>query len=85
MTETKHLNGPSGDWVAKKLLAPLTTDRQNAWIADCLDTYRASGGARRAIRPVRREDGPFAALLVDASHLSETRFYRHTSNVSPSC
>lgn len=40
-----YLNGPSGDWVSKKLLAPLSVVRSEAWITDCIDTYFESKGA----------------------------------------
>jgi hypothetical protein len=44
------LNGPSGAWVETKILAPLGARRPDAWITDCLDTYRASvGGAARIL------------------------------------
>lgn len=44
------LNGPSGAWVEARILAPLGATRAEAWITDCLDTYRASvGGAARIL------------------------------------
>jgi hypothetical protein len=36
------LNGSSGRWVDDYVLTPLRVGRANAWITDCLDTYRLS-------------------------------------------
>jgi len=53
-----RLNGSSGAWVAERVLAPLNVKRTDAWITDCLDTYRASVGAADRLRDTYR---PFAA------------------------
>jgi len=37
-----RLNGSSGQWVEKNVLAPLNPQRAEVWITDCLDTYRCS-------------------------------------------
>jgi hypothetical protein len=37
-------NGSSGRWLDKHILEPLGCARQDAWITDCLDTYRLSSG-----------------------------------------
>jgi hypothetical protein len=41
------LNGSSGVWVAENVLRPLKAP--TAWITDCLDTYRCSGGLAERI------------------------------------
>ena len=51
------LNGPSGAWVARRVLRPLGAGRDDAWITDCLDTYRVSTGAEARILDTYR---PFA-------------------------
>lgn len=43
------LNGSSGSWVEKKVLAPLDVRRSSAWITDCLDTYFESDTAARRL------------------------------------
>jgi hypothetical protein len=40
------LNGSSGRWVDEKVLKALGTERGQAWITDCLDTYRLSTGVQ---------------------------------------
>lgn len=52
------LNGPSWDWVAANILARLGFDQSQAWITDCLDTYRASTGMTNVVESVY---APFAA------------------------
>jgi uracil-DNA glycosylase len=47
-----HLNGPSGLWVEERILGPLGTARADAWITDCLNTYRASVKMRAAVEDV---------------------------------
>jgi uracil-DNA glycosylase len=37
-------NGSSGRWLDEHILQPLACARQDAWITDCLDTYRLSSG-----------------------------------------
>lgn len=54
------LNGPSGAWVSSRVLAPLGVTRGDAWITDCLDTYRASTGAAARLEDTYR---PFAATV----------------------
>ena len=39
-----RLNGSSGRWLDDHVLAPLQCGRDDAWITDCLDTYRLSTG-----------------------------------------
>lgn len=43
-TAPNRLNGSSGRWVSDNVLATLGYDRSQAWITDCLDTYRLSAG-----------------------------------------
>jgi len=43
------LNGSSGCWVEKKVLAPLGVHRSSAWITDCLDTYFESDAAAQRL------------------------------------
>lgn len=52
-----HLNGPSGRWVEEGVLGPLRVARADAWITDCLNTYRASVKMRAAVEDVYE---PFA-------------------------
>lgn len=52
-----QLNGPSGLWVEERVLGPLGVDRPDAWITDCLNTYRASVKMRAAVEGVY---APFA-------------------------
>lgn len=40
----KRLNGSSGIWVDEYVLSPLKISRHEAWLTDCLDTYRCSKG-----------------------------------------
>lgn len=42
-------NGTSGKWVDDRVLEPLGATRESTWITDCLDTYRLSNGARKAL------------------------------------
>jgi hypothetical protein len=42
-------NGTSGQWVDANVLGPLDCTRDTTWISDCLDTYRLSNGARKAL------------------------------------
>lgn len=69
------LNGSSGSWVDERILQPLGATRADAWITDCLDTYRASTGVTKAVSTVydefaRRHDLPTARL---ATHPTETQ------------
>lgn len=48
-TAPKSLNGPSGAWVDDNMLTPLNASREQAWITDCLDTYRMSTGVEKRI------------------------------------
>ena len=52
-----HLNGPSGLWVEERILGPLRVARADAWMTDCLNTYRASVKMRAAVDNVYE---PFA-------------------------
>jgi hypothetical protein len=68
-----NLNGPSGAWLQSNVLAPFAVNRANAWITDCLDTYRASVAMRSAVESVYE---PFALThglpsAVLAEHPSE--------------
>lgn len=67
------LNGPSGAWVQRNVLAPFAVDRSDAWITDCLDTYRASNAMRSAVEsvyePFARSNGLPGAVL--GQHPSE--------------
>jgi len=40
----KRLNGSSGKWVDEYVLSLFKISRQEAWLTDCLDTYRCSTG-----------------------------------------
>ena len=42
-------NGTSGQWVDTNVIAALACTRDETWITDCLDTYRLSNGARKAL------------------------------------
>jgi uracil-DNA glycosylase len=42
-------NGTSGQWVDTNVLDALDCTRADTWITDCLDTYRLSSGARKAL------------------------------------
>jgi len=54
-------NGSSGRWVREKVLAPLKLkNRSEAWITDCLDTYRFSDGAMGRVEDTYN---PFAQVL----------------------
>ncbi len=66
-------NGPSGKWVDDRLLTPLGLRRDEAWITDCLVTYRMSTGVEKALS---ERFAPFAqkagvALPRLATHPSE--------------
>jgi hypothetical protein len=41
-----RLNGSSGRWLDIHVLRPLNCGRHDAWITDCLDTYRLSTGVK---------------------------------------
>jgi hypothetical protein len=43
------LNGSSGRWVERHVLAPLGARRNDTWITDSLDTYRVSAKQKRAL------------------------------------
>lgn len=77
----RELNGSSGRWVRDLVLAPLQVEPSDAWITDCLDTYRMSTGMARALESVYR---PFAAAagLPPYSlrpHPSEAEIVRESS------
>jgi hypothetical protein len=63
-------NGSSGLTLDERYLRPLAIERSDAWITDCLDTYRMSEGVKAAI-----EDrfGPFAS----SAGLAEPRLESH--------
>jgi hypothetical protein len=42
-------NGTPGQWVDTNVVAALASTRADTWITDCLDTYRLSNGARKAL------------------------------------
>jgi uracil-DNA glycosylase len=42
-------NGTSGQWVDTNVIAALGCTRADTWITDCLDTYRLSNGAHKAL------------------------------------
>jgi hypothetical protein len=67
-----NLNGPSGSWVAESVLGPLGARPDEAWITDCLDTYRVSVGAAARLMDTYR---PFAA----AHGLPEDNLQPHPS------
>lgn len=74
----KGFNGPSGAWVAEKVLAPLGAVRDDAWITDCLDTYRCSTDLQRRLTDTY---APFAARRglpspTMARHPSESQIVR---------
>lgn len=54
---TKGFNGTSGQWLETNVLDRFGLDRKQAWITDCLTTYRMSNGVEKAIATVFR---PFA-------------------------
>lgn len=49
-TVPPNLNGSSGRWVAIKVLAPLGLETNDAWITDCLDTYRMSSSVAKRLQ-----------------------------------
>lgn len=49
---TERFNGTSGRWVETNVLDRLGVDREQAWITDCLTTYRMSNGVEKAISAV---------------------------------
>lgn len=63
------LNGPSGQWVEERVLVPLRAGRAEAWITDCLDTYRCSDGVKKRIgdtyNPFATANGLQEACLAD--------------------
>ena len=66
------LNGSSGRWVEQNVLKPLGAMRADAWITDCLDTYRCSDGLAARITdtyaPFAEEENlPAAQLAVHPS------------------
>lgn len=73
-----RLNGSSGLWVEREVLAPLGIAMAGAWITDCLDTYRASTGVGRRLadtyEPFARNVGLPSAVLP--SHPSEDDIVR---------
>jgi hypothetical protein len=73
-----ELNGSSGAWVANEVLHPLRATRDDAWISDCLDTYRCSTGVRRAIDAVYRkvECAPPLPHVSLPDHPSESEIVR---------
>lgn len=66
VTPAKKLNGPSGAWVRESVLAPLGFSRDQAWITDCLDTYRGSNAQTRALAD---RYAPFAAKFGRPLHV----------------
>jgi hypothetical protein len=66
------LNGSSGAWLEVNVLAPLGFGREQTWITDCLDTYRASKAQSRAIDERFR---PFA----DMARLEQPSLPKHPS------
>jgi hypothetical protein len=71
----KDLNGSSGKWIEEKVRLRLGISRSDAWISDCLDTYRASTSMHSAIQtvyqPFAQTHGLPAASLLE--HPSEDR------------
>ncbi len=68
-----HLNGSSGVWVEREVLARFATKRSDAWITDCIDRYHASIGVAEALA---ERFAPFADSIgldqpVLAAHPSE--------------
>lgn len=69
-----RLNGSSGRWVEDNVLTRFNLDRTDAWITDCLNTYRASVGMSAAVDNVYR---PFA----EAFQLPKAKLAKHPSEV----
>ena len=46
---TNGFNGTSGSWLAEQVLKPLEIQREEAWITDCLYTYRLSARMKKRI------------------------------------
>ena len=69
-----HLHGPSGLWVEERILGSLGVPRSDAWITDCLNTYRASVKTRaavedvheRSLAPMHCHPGPGSASVGSA-------------------
>ena len=55
-----RLNGSSGLWVERDVLQPLGVTRDEVWITDALDTYRASTGQGKRIADTYE---PFAETI----------------------
>jgi hypothetical protein len=49
LPEANH-NGPSGQWLRDKILAPLGHHRTDCWITDCLDTARLNPGQQHRLK-----------------------------------
>lgn len=92
------LNGSSGEWVDKNVLAPLGVDRADVWITDSLDSYRCSEGLAARIGDTYN---PFAAsiglpqavlfqhpsegdIIREALHDHQPRLRREIETASPS-
>jgi hypothetical protein len=80
---SRNLNGPSGSWVDTNVLAPLNATRSDAWITDCLDTYRTSTGMAAAIAAVYAPFAPTWGLPVaDVDpHPSETQIVAESTTL----
>jgi hypothetical protein len=77
-----QLNGSSRRWLRERVLMPLGARADEAWITDCLDTYRASEGQRRRIAdaydPIAEKVGLSTAKLAD--HPDENQIVREALN-----
>ena len=80
-----RLNGSSGVWVDERVLRPLKTARDGAWITDCLHWYcHSEGNARRTedtYRPFAKEHGLPESRLP--SHPSEDEIVRQAVDERP--
>lgn len=81
----RRLNGSSGVWVDERVLRPLKTARDSAWITDCLHWYcHSEGNARRTedtYRPFAKEHGLPESRLP--SHPSEDEIVRQAVDERP--
>ena len=57
-----ELNGSSGCWVDDNVLRPLKVGRSDAWITDCLDTYRCSEALAKRLEDTYSEFAVEAGL-----------------------
>lgn len=97
VTLVSDVNGRSGRWVEGSILGAFNVARPDAWITDCLDTYRTSAGMTAVIETIYQ---PFAAahsrpradleshptenqIVASAITSQADRLRRHLAEASP--